>query len=96
MISPVVLNVTVCPSRTVMPVGVHACRADTVIPYRMTEELYKAKPGVKLLLTLDGVHGLIDIKGGGSIVENREAFERKVDELLALAAKGGGSRRHAP
>ena len=64
-------------------------RADTVIPYRMTEELYKAKPGVKLLLTHDGGHGLIDIKGGGSIVENREAFERKVDELLALAAKGG-------
>lgn len=68
-------------------------RADTVIPYRMTAELYKAKPGVKLLLTHDGGHGLIDIKGGGSIVEHREALERKVDELLALAARGGGSRR---
>ena len=42
---------------------------------------------VKSFLTHDGGHGLIDIKGGGSIVEHREAFERKVDELLALAAK---------
>lgn len=64
-------------------------RADTVIPFRMTEELYAAKPGVKLLLAHDGGHGLVDVTGGGSIVENRDAFERKVDELLALAAKGG-------
>lgn len=64
-------------------------RADTVIPFRMTEELYTAKPGAKLLLTHDGGHGLIDVKGGGSIAKNRQAFERKVDELLALA-KGGG------
>jgi uncharacterized protein len=71
-------------------------RADSVIPYRMTEELYQAKPGVKLLLMHDGGHGLVESKGGGAIVENRAAFERKVDELLALAAKGGGARRHAP
>jgi hypothetical protein len=65
-------------------------RADAEIPYWMTEELYHAKPGVKLLLTHDGGHGLVNARGGGSIVENREAFGRKVDELLALAANGGG------
>jgi hypothetical protein len=62
--------------------------ADTVIPYEMTEELYRAKPGAKLLFTHDGGHMLVENKGGGGIVENREAFERNVDALLALAVKG--------
>ena len=35
-------------------------RADPEIPYWMTEELYDAKPGAKLLLTHDGGHGLVD------------------------------------
>lgn len=63
-------------------------RADTVIPYRMTEELYKAKPGAKLLLTHDGGHGLVAPTGGGPWATNREAFVRKVDELLAVVRDG--------
>jgi fermentation-respiration switch protein FrsA (DUF1100 family) len=63
-------------------------RADPVIPYRMTEELYRAKPGVKLLLIHDGGHGLVQSKGGGAIAENRAAFERKVDKLLAPRSEG--------
>ncbi|HEY5568024.1 MAG TPA: alpha/beta hydrolase [Gammaproteobacteria bacterium] len=65
-------------------------RADTEIPYWMTEELYNAKPGAKLLLSHDGGHGLVDARGGGGIVKSREAFGQKVDELLALAGEGGG------
>jgi fermentation-respiration switch protein FrsA (DUF1100 family) len=84
----------VSPQRSIVDVRtpmlfVHG-RADQEIPYWMTEELYNAKPGAKLLLTHDGGHGLIDARGGGSIVNNREAFGQKVDELLALAANGGG------
>lgn len=65
-------------------------RADTSIPDWMTEELYDAKSGAKLILTHDGGHGLVDVKGGGSIVTNREAFAQNVDALLALVAEGGG------
>jgi fermentation-respiration switch protein FrsA (DUF1100 family) len=57
----------VSPRRSIVDVQtpmlfVHA-RADPEIPYWMTEELYDAKPGVKLLLTHDGGHGLIDARG---------------------------------
>jgi hypothetical protein len=47
----------------------------------MTAELYKAKPCVKLFLTHGGGHGLIEIKGGGSIVGNREALEQLAQHL---------------
>ena len=85
----------VSPRRSIA--GVHTAvlfihgRADPVIPYRMTEELYRTKPGVKLLLMHDGGHGLVESRGGGAIVEIRADFERKVDELLALVAKSGRS-----
>ena len=65
-------------------------RADTSIPDWMTEELYNAKPGAKLILTHDGGHGLVDVRGGGSIVTNREAFAQSVDALLVLVAEGSG------
>jgi pimeloyl-ACP methyl ester carboxylesterase len=64
-------------------------RADDVIPYEMSEELHRVKPGAKLLFIHDGGHCLIDRKGEGAIVKRRATFERNVDELLALAATGG-------
>jgi len=68
----------VSPRRSIVDVQtpmlfVHA-RADPEIPYWMTEELYDAKPGVKLLLTHDGGHGLIDARGGRRYREEPGGF----------------------